>query len=348
LLAVAFPSGALPLAMAGHFFVRPLWSNLPMSTTMSRPSRQAGQNPADQLRGDFVAMKLSFKWFGVRRTLSDDQKNRAAASFGAESKYLSAGKKLIDTTHPKFRSVSQVRSRASQFWKARSMPYPESGIRLIRNQDIDSINQQMSEYQDELRDAVASLENDFGSLKSAARTRLGSLYAEADYPDDLSGLFDIGWEFTNVEPPEYLLHLSPQVYQQECERVRVRFEEAVELAEQAFTEELSRLVTHLAERLSGAEDGKPKIFRDSAIENMTEFFSRFRMLNVHSNQQLDDLAQRANEIVRGIAPSDLRNNAGLRQQVATQLSSVQSMLDGMMVDRPRRRILRTVDDQVKE
>ena len=45
------------------------------------------------------------------------------------------------------------------------------------------------------------------------------------------------------------------------------------LAEEAFTAELAKLVSHLTERLSGQEDGKPKIFRDSAVENLTEFFA---------------------------------------------------------------------------
>jgi hypothetical protein len=36
----------------------------------------------------------------------------------------------------------------------------------------------------------------------------------------------------------------------------------------------------------------------------------------------------------------VRNSDSLRQQVARQLSAVQSVLDGMLVDQPRRRILR--------
>lgn len=44
--------------------------------------------------------------------------------------------------------------------------------------------------------------------------------------------------------------LNPEVYQQEQARVRERFASAVELAEQAFTAELQRLVSHLAERLT--------------------------------------------------------------------------------------------------
>ena len=42
----------------------------------------------------------------------------------------------------------------------------------------------------------------------------------------------------------------------------------------------------------------------------------------------------------GVEPQTLRDNAGLRQHVATELSRVQSVLDGLLVDRPRRNILR--------
>jgi len=74
------------------------------------------------------------------------------------------------------------------------------------------------------------------------------------------------------------------------------------LAEEAFTGELGKLVAHLTERLSGQVDGKPKIFRDSAIGNLSEFFDRFRQLNVRSNEQLDALVADAQRIVRGVDP----------------------------------------------
>ena len=120
-----------------------------------------------------------------------------------------------------------------------------------------------------------------------------------------------------------------------------RFEEAVQLAEQAFLDEFARLVAHLTGRLTGVgEDGQPMVFRDSAVENLTSFFSRFRELNVRSNDQLDALVAEAQRAVRGVAAQDLRDGDGLRREVASQLSRVQTSLDSMLVERPRRRILR--------
>ncbi len=112
------------------------------------------------------------------------------------------------------------------------------------------------------------------------------------------------------------------------------------MAEEAFTTELAKLVSHLTERITGQEDGKPKIFRDSAVENLKEFFDRFKTLNVRSNEQLDELVEQAQRVIRGVEPQKLRESADLRQRVATQLSGVQSVLDGLLVDRPRRNILR--------
>ena len=198
----------------------------------------------------------------------------------------------------------------------------------------------MSSFRDELDEAVLELNEHYGELRHAARERLGDLFDSSDYPTTLVGMFAIEHDFPSVEPPPYLRQLSPELYQQECQRVQSRFDEAVQLAEQAFIEELARLVDHLSERLSGSADGKPKVFRDSAVTNMAEFFERFRSLNVRSNEQLDELVGNAQRVVSGVEPQDLRDSQALRQTLSTQMAAVQAGLDQLLVDRPRRTIQR--------
>ena len=311
-----------------------------MTSTLERLPAETLRPPAQRLRTTMAAMRLGYTWFGTRKTLSNEQKAQAAESFNAEGQFLSAGKKLIDTRHPKFKAVTAVRSRAASYWRGISLPYPEPGLRLIRQDEVNDIVARMERFQTELADTVADLDEHFSELTSAARGRLGELFDEGDYPLSLDGLFQMNWDFPSVEPPEYLRRLSPQLYAEECQRVQGRFDEAIRLAEQAFLEELSKLVDHLTERLSGNTDGKPKVFRDSAVSNLDEFFERFQHLNVRSNEQLDELVERAQLIVQGIQPQQLRDNQGVRQQVASQLSGVQSVLDGLLIDRPRRNIIR--------
>ena len=311
-----------------------------MSSTLDESLDQANETASEKLRTTMAAMRLSFTWFGTRKTLSPQQKSQAADTFHAEGKFISAGKKLIDTGAPAFRAVTSIRSRAVAYFKGVSLPYPEPGIRLVPQGSLDHIAIAMQSFHDELQQAVVDLDEQFSQLKYEARDRLGDLYCDADYPDTMSGLFEIAWDFPSVEPPEYLRRLNPQLYQQECDRMRGRFDEAVQLAEGAFLDELSKLVDHLSERIAGSDDGKPKVFRDSAIENLTGFFERFQRLNISSSDELDQLVDRARAAMRGVKPDQLRGDAAFRQEIAGKLSGVQSSLDGLLVDRPRRSLIR--------
>jgi hypothetical protein len=305
--------------------------------TVRTPSTRT---PSERLRTTMAAARVMFTWFGTRKTLTPEQKEQAAESFGAEGTFLSVGKKLLDTRHPAYKAVTTVRGRIITYWRGISLPFPEAGIRLIRVDDVGAFNMQMTTHRGELDEAVQELDRHYSHLRSAARNRLGSLYNPADYPASLRGLFGIAWEFPSVEPPAYLQHLSPQLFEQESQRVAARFDEAVRLAEEAFATELSRLVTHLTERLTGQEDGRPKIFRDSAVENLTEFFQRFRALNIRSNEELDDLVAQAQRVIRGAEPQDLRDSQSMRLDVSNGLARVEASLDQFLVDRPRRNILR--------
>ena len=311
-----------------------------MSTLLEETTVSPSTSPSQRLRTSFAAVRIAFTWLGTRKTLSTEQKAQAAETFGAEGEFLSAGKKLLDTKHPAFKAVTGVRSRIVSLWKGMSLPYPEPGIRLIRQDQIDTFTEQLTNLKEELDEAVWRLDEHYAELKSVARDRLGSLFNSADYPESLRGMFQVTWDFPSVEPPDYLRHFNPEVYRQECERVASRFDEAVQMAEAAFIEELQGLVSHLTERLSGRTDGKPKVFRDSAIENLTDFFARFRHLNLRNNEQLDDLVVQCQQAVQGVEPQTLRDNNVLRQSVASELSQVQNVLDDLLVDRPRRNILR--------
>lgn len=303
-------------------------------------------DPASLLHRQFSAVRISFTWMGVRKSLSREQKAQAAEPFGAHTNYLSAAKKLLDTRHPAFREVARIRYQIQRYWRHNSLPFPESGVRLVRRERIEEFNRQMVQLRDELHQAVEQLDRSYAELLDDARNRLGRLFNHQDYPTSLGNLFGVEWDFPSVEPPEWLRHTAPSLYHEESQRIRQRFNQAVELAEQAFMAELNDLVEHLVDRLRGESDstsgasGGQRIFRDSAVRNLRQFFERFRALNIHSHQGLDELVRQAESAISGIEPQDLRNHQQLREQVARNFQQVRNQLDQMMIQRPRRRILR--------
>lgn len=304
------------------------------------PIADIGPDPAQTLRISTAAVRVSFTWFGTRKALSTEQRHQIAEGFEAETGSISAGKKLLNTKHPAFRSVTAIRNQILAYWRDHSLPFPEPGIRLIRQEQIDGFQARMEAYRADLADAVANLDRHFYEMREEARHRLGSLFNAEDYPATLDGLFAVAWDFPNVEPPDYLMQLRPELYEAERQRVARQFDEAVGLAEAAFIEQFSTVVSHLCDRLSKGDDGQPKIFRDSAVANLNEFFERFKSLNLRSNAQLDSLVEQAREAIKGTNPNRLRTSSDLREKIAGKLAEVERTLAGMMTDRPRRRILR--------
>ena len=307
---------------------------------LHQTSDQSLSSSVARVRSDFAACRVKFRWFGTTKTLSSTQKSQAAESFGAEGKAISAAKRLIDTKNEQYRALTSVKSRINRYWKDSSLAYPEAGIRLIKQDRIDEFNHVLQGFEGELQECVHQLDEHFSELKEAARLRLGSLFDISDYPSTLADEFAVEWDFPSVDAPDYLKRLNPDLYSEQSRLVSQRFEETVALAEQAFITELESLVRHLSERLTGEDDGKPKVFRDSSLTNLTTFFNRFRELNLRSNDQLDDLVNHCEQMVNGIQPKSLRDNDSLRRSLSSNLASVHDSLDALMVERPRRKILR--------
>ena len=314
-----------------------------MSTTLEPQVENEATNTnaaSERLRLTMAACKLSFTWFGTTKSLSDEQKATIANSFDADREALSAGKRLLNTKDPAWKNVSSLKSQMNSFWKGETLPFPMNGIRLIRQDDIAHFNDRMMSFEAELDRAVEALDEVYGLMKESARQRLGELFNAGDYPSSLQGLFSVTVSYPSVEVPPYLRRLRPDLYRQEAERVSQRFDQALEMAESAFMDELSQLISHLTERLTGQDDGKPKVFRDSAVNNVFSFLERFKRLNVNSNAELNDLISTCQQVVQGRSAQSLRDNRLVRESVATELREVGKQLDQLLVDRPRRNLIR--------
>lgn len=302
----------------------------------------ANQNVAEtanELRQTMGAVKLSFSWLGTQRKLSDLQTKQAADTFHAATDLVTASKRVIDTKNATYRTLTAIKSQASSYWRSMTLPYPQEGVRLIKQADVAAFEEKMREFKEQLAAAASNLQLEYESIKEAAREKLGDLFNPADYPPTLEGVFEIKWEYPPVEPPNYLMTFNPELYSQEQSRVQQRFETAVVMAENAFAEQLQEMIAHLIERLTDEPDGTKKTFRASAVENFKEFYENFRRMNVRSNAQLEGLIRQASDLVSGVEVKDLRTNSTLRQSLTQQMATVQTALDGLITNAPRRRVL---------
>ena len=311
-----------------------------MSTLTVSDAPPGAEGAAQRLRRTAAAARVMLHWWGTHRALTASQREEIGAAAAADARLLTAGKRLVDTRHEAFRRLSSVRTRITGYWRGVSLPYVEPGVRLLRQADVPAFAHAMEGFRDELREAEEQLNAAYEEVKADARRRLGRLFDPADYPPEVRGLFGVEWDFPSVEPPSYLMRVAPEVFEEERRRVVSRFEEAVRLAEQAFATEFGRLLSHLSERLTNDQTGERRVFRDSAVTNLTDFFARFQQLNVRSNPELDALVEEAQRLVQNVSPQDLRDNDSLRQQIASEMTRVRGQVEGLITDAPRRRLVR--------
>ena len=317
-----------------------------MNAKLELPDNQIDATEAGaELRASCLASKLHLKWLGVTRSLSAEQMAGLVDGSEVDSKMIRGSKRLLESGHPTMKLLGNIRNRMLATWRGLTLPFVEAGTRLIPRQLVGEFEARMSLLKDELASAVDELQQEWPKLKEAAAARLGILYNCCDYPDEIEALFNVSWSYPETSVPSYLMAIDPGLYRREQQRISERFDQAVQLAEQAVTEEFSSMISHLAERLSDDVSGERKVFRDSAVENLREFFGRFRQLPIHgaSAAQLEDLINQVQGVLGGVSPKTLRESGGLRQEVATELGKVEATLQSMLVDRPRRKIIRSVE-----
>ena len=76
----------------------------------------------------------------------------------------------------------------------------------------------------------------------------------------------------------------------------------MQLADQAFMEELRRPGRSSSRAFSRSKDGKPKVFRNTADQRLGGLLGRFRRFDVRSKQRLDDLVGEASGPSAGSIP----------------------------------------------
>lgn len=294
---------------------------------------------ATELKQTMGAVRVSFSWVGTQRKLSDAQSSRIATTFEANTDLVTASKKLFDTKNPTYRVLTAIKSQVWAYWRQMTLPFPQPGIRLIRQDDVPAFEERMRQFKAELSRAAANLQLEYESIKTAAREKLGQLYNPNDYPATLENVFALEWEYPSVDAPSYLMTFNPGLYEQEQRRIQQRFEQAVIMAEEAYAEQLKELVDHLIERLTDSPTGEKKIFKTSAVEHFQTFQEAFRRMNVRSNRELENLIERAGSLVAGVDPKELRTSSTLRNTIKTQMADVRSALDDLMTNAPSRRII---------
>jgi hypothetical protein len=252
---------------------------------------------------------------------------------------LKGRKNLVDPKYirPIHNAAALTRSRLA----ALTLPFPVPGFFMAPKDLLDQIEKVLEDGKKEFLTEVDNfINNKFYPAIEAAEQELGpELFNRNDYPFDIRSKFDINGQYFTLDAPNEASILDPALYKREKERFTNLVTEASEAAIATLRSEFAELITHITERLEGKEDGKPKIFRDSMLKNIEEFFDTFSARNdLVNDETLADLVKQAKATLRGVDPDILRDSDGLRRIVKQNLDVVKEEIDKAITDVPLRKI----------
>lgn len=297
----------------------------------------AGVTPANE--SPFVnamALRLEFNSFGTAR------KGRISEiTTGADKALLRLGKAIIISEA--LDAIGRSDREMRDWVNARSTEAPlfRAGTRLVKYSMFDQVNDRVLEYINAQRPRlVDAFIADWPRAKDDAIRRLGPQYEARNYPpiDQVRDCFRARRYWLEIGAPKALERLDTAQYERQAAELREAFAESMAMARLAVQEKLRDLFARLAERLTGkTDDGKNKVFRDSAVENVREFFELFDACDLTNDTQTRAIVDRGRALLAGVDAQTLRDaKDDYRANVAKQIGTMAAELDAMIIAAPTR------------
>lgn len=216
---------------------------------------------------------------------------------------------------------------------AATMPWSDSGLRLLPTARYFAYHKQMTDLRDEFHRLVANFLSAYSWEITQAQAKLGNLFNVSEYPnsDELAKKFRFAITYIPLpETGDWRVDMERET--QDALRAQYADAYAAQL-KGAMGDLWSRthgVLARMSERLDYADHEKKKIFRDSLVENVTEMVDLLRSCNVTHDAEMARMADRLEQTLRGVTPDALREDATLRAETKRSIDAAIAALPSLM------------------
>ncbi|MCE5333310.1 MAG: hypothetical protein LLG06_01845 [Desulfobacteraceae bacterium] len=290
------------------------------------------QNPTVNVFEAASLIQLQTGTWQASKMLNDDEIKPLA-----DPEWVKGRKHLVD---PDFLAgPRKVITRCRKYLGMIALPFPVTGLLLVAKDTISSIDKYLTERREQFFEEVSLIARDYPQAREEARSYLQprNLWNERDYPEEIIPLYTLSWRYLDITVPAKLQQLAPEIYKRELAQFEALMNEAKDVAVAALYEEVSALVDKMVDKLGVEEDGKPKKFKDSLVNNFTDFFATFQDRNIFANPKLDEIVEKAKQALTNVTPDGLRQFPDFRQKIKSEMEGVKQIIEDANVDLPRRK-----------
>lgn len=221
--------------------------------------------------------------------------------------------------------VRQVAGRLRNWHQENTLPWSDGGDRLLPMANFLDYKRQLVEYEREFKEAVQEFCDKYPDLISAQAFRMGALFKRDEYPlpDEIPHKFELRYTFSPVpEIHDFRVDASEEMRKELEQHYAKAYEDRLANVTKDLWERLHGCLKHLTDRLSDAEDGERKIFRDSLVSNAVELCGLLTKLNITNDPKLEAARKALEGAVCNLDPKDLRKSNDARKEIKTQVDEI--------------------------
>jgi Protein of unknown function (DUF3150) len=241
--------------------------------------------------------------------------NHSATDAGRFNKLLIADEAL--------KAINKVSNSARNFHYANTLPWNDSGARILPSENFFNYTSEMLKFKSEFDELVREFVANYPSLVEDARTRLNTLFSEADYPPQslIQKKFKLDYNYMPMaDVDDFRVSLS----EEEVSRIKLQIQAQIDSRVNKTQEEMFKRMQTAVLNMAEALEVPDKVFRDSLIGNIEELIELIPLLNFNKNKKIDEAVKMMKPLC--VDPNQLRKDAEFRKEMAEKARKVSKLI----------------------
>jgi hypothetical protein len=268
-----------------------------------------------------VSLSIS-QYNGKKRDKRLDES--AAKACNTEAAFLDAHKHIIDKAQFKAitRAANKIRTRHYEL----TIPWNHEGMSLLPSKVFWQYTQEMRALTDAFYTTVDNFLRHYEIYKADAKLRLGDLYEESDYPslDRLRSSFRVDFSYYPVPSAD---HFVVTIEAEELAAIKAGIQIELETNERQATQHLWDKVYELVSRAYLTLSDSDKIFKESLVDNLTQYVELIPALNVLNDKVLNRVIEMIKQDLCGYSADTLRFDKDTRAKVASKALTIRNYME---------------------
>ena len=229
-------------------------------------------------------------------------------------------------------AVQKFTANARNTHYACTMPWSDTGLRLLPTTQYFKYTQEMSALQNEYQRLVQVFLDAYSWEIQNSQLKLGALFNSDEYPtaDSLTSKFRFKMNYMPLpDVGDWRVAIGGETEEALRSQYEGYYATQLQAAMGDVWKRAHEALTKMSDRLDYADDMTKKVFRDSLVTNVHDMIELLGACNVTNDPVMSAAQRDLDEAMRGITPDALREDPYLRAETRRKVNEVRKTIDNL-------------------